>query len=608
MKIKIKIALGLFFMFLVILLLWGLGSFYIRSLGNETDKILKDNYKSVRIADNLTHALRELSEVEFRGQLHQSYVLDTANLARALETFQQNLKLEENNITETGEKEVVTRLRKDYNDFVILLKEYPQRTLGAAYMERSILPALDKLQHLVDIIREINMQAIERKSIKAQATAKQVYMSISVVGCICFLFTLVFIVNFPGYVANPIQKLTDSIREIANKNYSERLFFKSKDEFGEVATAFNEMAQKLNDYESTNLSQILFQKKRIETIINTMKDPIIGLDEHKQILFVNNEAIKLLGLSPSRLIGRHIVDASSDNMLLKAIFDEMQGLWEQQIEIDSNPIIHQVNGKSYYFNKEILEVITNNQDGLSIVGYVIILKNITKYKELDMAKTNFLATVTHEFKTPISSIQLSLKLLEDSRVGTVNEEQRRLIEHIQEDSRRLNRITAELLDLAQIESGHISMQSEEVDSSEIVDYAVQSLEVSAESKNIKMVCNIGANLPRVMCDFEKTAWVVINILSNAIRFSSENSRIEIRVVDVGAFIEFSVRDFGTGFDLQYKDKIFDRFFRVPGNTYTSSTGLGLAICKEFIHAQNGDIRVDSQLGEGTCFSFTLPKA
>ena len=219
-----------------------------------------------------------------------------------------------------------------------------------------------------------------------------------------------------------------------------------------------------------------------------------------------------------------------------------------------------------------------------------------------------MATISHELKTPISSIKMSLKLLKDIRIGTVNTEQSDLIKNIDEDTSRLLKLTTEMLDLTQIETGNIQLNIQQTDAKAIVDYAVEATKFAATQKQIDWKIEIDEALSFVQADIEKTAWVLINFISNAIRYSPDKGKIEIAVVQKENFIAFTVKDAGKGIDEKYQKRIFDRYFQVPTETaQKGGTGLGLAISKEFIKAQNGEIFVESEIGMGSIFGFLLPK-
>jgi PAS domain S-box-containing protein len=561
MKIKTKLSLGLGFLFAAILLLTGLGSYYINLLSNDTKHITKDNYESLVYTKNMMKALDEMG-IDKKSSLLK---------------FETNLQGQEKNITERGEKEITAELRNEYKNLTLDSLNESEKNLIR--------------QNIYQII-ELNLQAIFRKNTEATISTNNAVLYMSSIGAFTILITFSFIINFPGYIANPIRELTESIKEISKKNYSQRLHFKSNDEFGELASAFNKMAKELDDYENSNLAQIIFQKKRIETIINRMHDPIIGLDENKNILFVNGEAISILGVAENDVVGKYAPDIALHNDLLRILMNETE---------QSKPMKIFAENKESYFLKETLQIFAEKQ----IIGSVIVLKNVTQFKELDVAKTNFIATISHELKTPIASIKMGLKLLEDSRVGALNGEQRKLIENIKEDSQRLLKITGELLDLTQIETGNIQLHYNLTTPKEVVDYAYHAMKFQAEQKKINIVIDIENDLPKLNIDLEKTAWVMVNFISNAIRYSPEKSKINITVKKVADEIIFAVKDFGKGIDAKYKDKIFDKFFKVPNGEFSSGTGLGLAISKDFIESQQGKIGVESDLNEGSEFKFSF---
>jgi PAS domain S-box-containing protein len=570
LQIKSKLFLGLAFLFAVIVLTGLVGLFAINRLADDSKNILKANYESLVYAKNMQ------SDIDnFAGRISPEKSNDTT----AINDFERNLEAQEKNITELGERGATSSLRDLFEKF------------RQADTSTSLIPLI---RSQIYKINELNMNAIVRKSDGTQQTADKSKLYLEILVTISFLLSFSFLLNFPGYIANPIKELTAGIKQIADKNYSQRINIDKVDEFGELAEAFNSMAKKLDEYEHSNLAKIIFEKKRIETIINGMKDPIIGLDEKRNILFVNTTAIKILGINETDLIGKYAPDIALKNDLLRNLITESNGNAPLKIFADS---------KESYFSKEILNI---SVDGHAI-GSVILLRNITQFKEMDLAKTNFIATISHELKTPIASIKMSLKLLEDGRIGDVNEEQRKLINNIKEDSQRLLSITGELLDLAQVETGNITLEKQIVEPRSIIDYANNALKVQAEQKQITIKTICPKDLPKVNCDLEKTAWVMVNFLSNAIRYSPENSEIimEAKTVDNG--ILFSTTDHGKGIESKYRDRVFDKFNKIPGaDAGKSGTGLGLAISKEFIESQKGKIGLESVLGEGSKFYFILP--
>jgi len=441
----------------------------------------------------------------------------------------------------------------------------------------------------------LNEMAIQRKSATAQHTADNAKNTLAIVFTILTLVAFTFIFNLPGIISDPIRSLSEGIQEIAGKNYKKRIYLKQDDEFGDLANAFNIMAGKLDEYESSNLAKIKFEKSRIEIIINQMRDGIIGLDERRNILFLNAVAEKLLGLKEADINGKYAPDVALTNDLMRTLLQDEPKKTELKIYADN---------KESYFNKDVLDVTTNE----AVIGQVIVLRNITPFHELNEAKTNFIATVSHELKTPISSIKMSARLLTDRRVGELNNEQQELIRSVIDDADRLLKITGELLNMSQVETGKIQLKLQAAEPSAIVNQAIQAVQFQAQQKHVQIKANIAQDLPRIQADVEKTSWVLINFLTNAIKYSPEDAGIEVYAFRKDGKVEFLVKDHGNGIEEKYLPKIFDRYFKVPGSHDHNGTGLGLSISKEFIEAQGGCIWVDSRLGEGSQFGFAFMPA
>lgn len=590
MRIKTKLNLAVGFLFTMIILLSLVGALYINALKNDSQNILVANFNSLEYSRNMILALDEKEDKK-----------------SALISFELNLKKQENNVTEIGEQEVTDKLHANF----IRLKDCSDTSC------MNLLYPI--IRQDISEIMELNLQAIQRKSDVAKNTASSATFWIVLTGTICFIIAFTLLINLPQSISNPIKELTESIKEIAAENYTQRVNFESHSEFGELAKSFNTMAAKLSEYNDSNLFKLLLDKKRIETLINNMHDPVIGIDENMKILFANNEAIKILGIDPVDLIGKFAQDVSVFNDLIRSLTQDLMVEFSDKLKNTSSqkkPLKIFSDNKESYFEKEIINI-TITPTGEKIIqniGYVIILKNITPFKELDFAKTNFIATVSHELKTPISSIKMSLKLLEKKETGNTNDEQKQLIHSILEDSDRLLKITGELLNLSQVETGNIQLNIQQSSPYQILQYATEAIRVSAEQKQIEIIIDTEEKLPNVKADTEKTAWVLINFLTNAIRYSPNQSKIRIGAklkMDIKSdtkntsfSVIFSVKDSGIGIDSRYRDKIFDRYFQVPGSA-RSGTGLGLSISKEFIEAQNGEIGVESEIGSGSTFFFTL---
>jgi len=573
MKIKTKLNAGVGLLFFMIIVLSTLGGWFIYQLKKDTQNILTDNYNTLQYSRNMLLSLEEIGKEPF-----------------AIAEFQKNLDFQRQNITEDGEKEVTKNILAHFSD---LKNDKENLNLHSA------------IRKDIAELMQLNMNAIQIKSGIANTTAQNAIAVISIVGTLCFLIAFILMVNLPANISNPIRELTSSIHQIANQNYRERVQFESNSEFGELARSFNTMAEKLQEYSESRIDKILKGKKRIETLIDNMHDAVIGIDENRKVLFVNDEALKISGLKKENFVGRLIQDVAVSNDLVRDLIKEIINPDAEKNPAELLKIF--VEGKENYFEKEILDinVIPTGENDSRFIGQVIMLRNITPFKELDLAKTRFIGTVSHEFKTPISSIQMGLQLLENEKIGSLNEEQQKLIKGIDEDTLRLLKITGELLNVAQLETGVSQLNIRPFKINEMLEEVIKTNRSAADKRQISMITDIDSGLDIINADQEKTLWVLNNIVSNAIRYSYEQSTVTIKVEKLDSdYVKFSVEDQGLGIDEQYLKHIFTRYFRVPG-TKAEGTGLGLSISKEFIEVQRGSIAVESEVGKGSVFSFIL---
>lgn len=565
MKIKSKLLVSLSLLFVLIITLSTIAIRQVRQLGAETGNILAANYQSLDYSRNMYKILDE-------GVIQADTV-----------KFRTVLDKQVKNITEIGEQEITTDLNDDF----------------AAFVKDANAQTLLKVRGDLNSIMKINMDAIKRKSLTAEDTAKQSILWLSFTSAFCLIIGFTLLLNLPGYIANPIKELTESIKQIAAKNYSQRVNYKGHDEFATLARSFNTMAEKLQEYSSSNLAKLMIEKSRIETLINNLSDPIIGLNEKNNVLFINEQALQITGLQNEDIIGQKAEELALKNDLLRTLLQKMlpgEGNNGENIKIYTN-------NKESHFEQLIvaISIVPTGEAEKKQIGTFLILRNVTAYKELDTAKTNFIATVSHEFKTPIASMKMSLQLLENERTGVLNEEQHSLVESLREDTERLLRTTGELLNITQVEMGKAQFKIESVDINQLINASIDANRKMALQKDVRIIDTATNNLPEIIADGEKALWIISNLLSNAIRYSHENADVEISTNVTQTHIEVAISDSGIGINREYQYKVFEKYFRVPGNE-KGGTGLGLSISKEFINGMGGYIDLNSDIGSGSVFT------
>ena len=593
--IKSKISAGGIFLFSVLLLDSVLGIIFINRLAQQSKGTIVENYSSVEYTMNMLKSLEDMNKYSLTK-------LNSSNYISSRNVFEKNLSLESNIITEKGERKLVDQLHSYYEKYLNHLENKDQegKVIGQAGEEYF------SLRNTIIAIYQLNMSAIKNKSNRLQTTADEVIIYMLGIAVLSIIITLVFIFTFPSKIVKPIKELTAKIKSISERDYEQRLELNTKDELGELANAFNIMADRLKIYEARQIDKLLFEQKRLEAVVQNIEDGILFMDESWKIVLINDTITNITGLKEKDILQKYITDVAEQNDLIRTIYKSLKTKTTDE-ETELKLIRIASGGKEIFYNITSEEIITYSEveKKETFIGNLILLKNITKYQERDKAKTNLLATASHELKTPLSSINLGLKLLEDKSLGELNLGQKDVINSLKQQSSRLSGVIKELLQYSQIESGNIKLKFSSIKPDVIVDIGITALAMQLSEKNIDLNTSIEEGLHDISADVEKLVFVFINILNNAIRYSKTGNEIKINLRKRDTDIEYSIKDNGPGISKEDCEKIFQRFTQV-GNKTSQGWGLGLAISKEFMQAQNGRIWVESELGKGSKFIFTMP--
>lgn len=428
-------------------------------------------------------------------------------------------------------------------------------------------------------------------------------------GGLSVIVAIGMLIKLPGSINRPFKELSEGINEIANHNYDTELHLKGGTAMEQLSANFNRMARRLRDYHNSSLSKLKVSKQYIETIIDSIDEPIVCLDHDLTLFFINNEALDILNLRREEAVGRSAQEIAMRNDLLRRLLNGMDERKASEAgDKKTEPLKIYADNKESYFQVKYLPVKMTGADGKATErGTVVMLKNITEFHKLDVAKTTFISTISHELKTPISAILMSQQLLTDNRVGALNAEQKELSDSIRENGERLLGIIGELLNMTQVESGVLQLKPHITRPIELIEYAIKANRVQADKFHINIEVDYPAEkIAKLYVDSEKIAWVLTNLLSNAIRYSNENGRVVIGAQQPDTHrVVLYVQDFGRGIDPRYHESIFERYFRVPG-TKIQGSGLGLSISRDFVEAHSGTLTVESEPGKGSKFIVALP--
>ncbi|HMQ69966.1 MAG TPA: ATP-binding protein [Ignavibacteria bacterium] len=606
-KIKTQILLGYLMMAIMVIILGATGIYFIHKLSETPDKILNDNYKSILAIQNM------IDEIDNMDNAIIIYISDKKEKPIIVNIFEEsgrryfeNLEIAESNITEEGEAELFVELRKASEEYERAFKNNMNSLQNINEYDSLISQKYNNVKTKCYEILNLNHMGMQNRRDKAKELSQNAVFYMIITALVSLLIVLVVALKIPSRVINPLKEFTEKVKAIADKRYSERIIISSGNELGLLGKSFNEMAEKLEEFEKSSIRILIAEKKRAEAIVKSMFDGIIVLDEKEEIVLVNYVGAELLGITEENLLGRNILEISKYNNLINELtsgFSDSEKSGKDKL----NYLRIVYKNKEEFFLKYFVNVKDNEND--SNLGHIIILKNVTGFKELDELKSGFITTVSHELRTPLSAINMSLRLLEDERLGKLNEEQKKVSVTMKEEVKRLLRMVNELLNLSKIESRSEALRLNYVKPEDLADAAVTPLLMQFNQNNIDLDIEIEPDLPEIRVDANKISWVLINLLNNAIRYSNQNGKIILSIKRKDNSILFSVKDFGAGIDPKFIGSIFDKFVQVGSKNIENSkkgVGLGLAISKEFVNAHRGELKVKSEQGAGSEFYFTVP--
>ncbi len=575
------------------------------SLGNVLEGLMTANYRSIQMANRMLDHLAAQDyalSVYIKGEQKQGIDL----FVTAQNQFLKAYNFEDTNVTETGERQHVDKLGKSYWEFTRLFAELQEvrnkkgATAAADYYNGPVRSKLIQVRSALNEILKLNEKAMfHRKDEVTANTQRSMYLVlfISLTAVIGGFGAARFFVN---RFFEPVAKLKETLKLVRAGDLNQQAEIVYQDEIGELAAEFNNMTKRLMQYERSTVGQLMAEKNRSMAIVKSISDPLIVLDRHYQFLLINDAGETFFEVNENQALHRHFLEVIRNNDL----FGFIAGPAIAKEDSRQKVFLVKSMAKDFYFNVVVKPVLGVEADEDSMV---ILFQNITQIKQLEKTKADFTATISHEFKTPLTSILMGLSLLEEEKIGSLNDKQCRLVATIKEDGESLANLVVNLLEISKMESGKSAFQMQPCSIGGIVEKAVKNFMRVAEAKEVSLNFDVSEELPKVIADPEKIAWVMNNLIQNALKYTNAGDEIEIAAAVNHGKMCVSVRDTGVGIPAEYLDKLFDKFIQVKGyDLEVRGTGLGLSIAKEIVEAHGGEIWCESKIDLGSTFIFTLP--
>jgi PAS domain S-box-containing protein len=578
----------------------------LHSLNRAVDGLISSNYNSIVAARNMLDALERQDSFELM-YIQSGGVANVKKFYENQNEFIIWMTKASDNITEHKEREIINSISTHYKEYMEVYSELQQIKVGSIekdindFYDNNIHPTFLLVKKACGDLLELNESTMfESKNAASYKSKKLMYIMIGI-SVLSIVTGLIVAVIFTRKTVKPLHTLISTVKSVKEGELEQEIKVETKDEIGELAIEFNNMTKRLLVYEKTNIKSLILEKNKSLAIVKSISDPIIVTDNNNKIILLNKAAEIVFHVSEAKVIDKHFLESINNEEIYNKIKNTINDIHEDAHE---NIIKFEGFHETRYYFFTVAPIYDN--EGY-ITGSVTILKDITSIKQMETMRTDFITTVSHEIRTPLTSVIMGIDLLSEDIVGSLNEEQKEIITAMEEESKQLTSLIDDLLGLSKLQWGKVELNYEEVRLQNIITQSMKVFYDIAANRNIKFSVDIPDNLPCVRIDTNKIIRVFNNLITNALKFTESGGAVNISAKQEDSCIKVIVSDTGAGIPKEYQTAIFERFIQVGQNSKEyGGVGLGLPISKEYVKRHGGDIWVESHIGSGSSFIFTLP--
>lgn len=556
------------------------GVFLLNDLGRRSEDIIRENYVSLGAMADVRVALAEGERAAADPPTFR------ARMADALEAC----RVARGNITVPGEREVADELTAAVEE-AARLGESPQTMT-------EFRTAVATAERKATAIRHLNEQAMYDADRRARETAARSAWVLGVSSAVAVLLAVLAVWWLHRTLLGPIRTVTAAATAIGAGDLQQLVPVLTGDEIGRLAEAFNGMAVKLRAYRQTGEYQLDRARQAAQATVDSFTDPVLVLDPGGRVEVANPAAVRLFGATPGESVWTPpeslrglLADAGHGRVMTADSFDQA--------------VSFHTSGEERNYLPQVRPIAAADGEPL---GVAVVLHDVTRFRLLDQLKSDWVATVSHELKTPLSGVQLAVHVLLDEVVGPLTPKQTELLLDARDNTDRLMNLIHQLLALAHLEDDRRALALTPTDPAELLRLAADAVAARAEDKHLTLTVDVAPDLPQVSVDSPRFSQALGNLLTNAVTHTDPGGTVSLRATGTDNGVSLVVSDTGVGIPVADLPHVFERFFRVSGRDGTPGTGLGLAIVREVVEAHGGHIRCQSEEGKGTTFTITLPVA
>jgi signal transduction histidine kinase len=612
MTFRRRILIAMLPLFALLVALGATGTVLIYHLGNQVGQILRENYRSVIYMRDLNEALERIDS-SFQFALAGREKESRRQYETNWEQYQPNLVLEQKNVTilprEQELVDTLTRLSEEYrrqgDDFFA----HPEKARDALYFGRGgpqgLYGMFLQIKTVAGEISRINQENMERANDEAHRLARSSLLWYGV-GLACGIALAVLLVaGTIRTILSPVRAVTQSAVAIGAGDLDQLVPITSDDELGRLASTFNAMARQLREFRQSHKAQLIRAQQTSQATIDSFPEPVLVVDPEQHVEMANPAARRLLGVRPREAGQSHPAAWDPPDRLRQPLADVLRTQSAYLPDGFDKALILRTGDESYSYLPRILPI--RDAAGATL-GAAVLLEDVTRFRLLDEVKSNLVATVSHELKTPLTSIRLVLHLLLEESVGPLAPKQLELLIDARDNAERLLAMINNLLDLARLEQGRSQLKLQSERPADLLAAAADSFRPRAADQGVELVVGDCEGLPPVAVDAEQFQHALQNLLDNALAHTPQGGCVTLAAEPAAGQVVFSVTDTGSGIAAQYLPFIFEKYFRVPGDAARAGSGLGLAIVREIVTAHGGTTECESTPGQQTVFRIALPAA
>ena len=594
--LRTRLYLGLLPLLLLLIAMGGYALLTCLRLSRAVEVTLVGNYRAMLATAEMKDAATLVNAALYQAQRGE-FLAARQRLAEQRARFERNLREQSMASAATPRARPLELVDRAFAAQAAKDEELLRRPgLDLAVLRETETALFGTLKALADLA-QFDHNALEADVARAAQTSRTTVRLLAGAMAAAVLLSLFLSYHLSRSLLRPIKALTSSAVALGDGTLDHEVPVLSRDELGELARAFNTMGAKLRAFRDATTARVLHVQRTMEATLTSSPDPVFvvsrdgGVELHNPAAAVLAALPEFTGGLPAPL-RRPLADVlATGNHYLPTDYDRVVSL--------------RVGHEDRHYLPRILAV------GDTLTGFggaAILLQDVTKFRLLDDAKNNLVGTVSHELKTPLTGLRMAIYLLLEQNVGQLSSAQRELLETARDAADRLLRILNDLLDLSRLESGATALSRLPVPVADLLAAMAAEMKPLVEAAGQRLVVQVAGGLAAVPVDRDRIRHVFINLLSNASKYSPAGGEITLYAEPApDGFVRFGVRDRGPGIPPESLPRVFERFYRVPGQTKMGA-GLGLALAREIVVAHGGSIACTSAAGHGSDFHFLVPAA